>query len=473
MEVSVEKRPGSIAAVTVTVEPAVLEERMEQLFQKHARRINVPGFRPGKAPRQMVENRINKGALLQDAIEDVIDTTYKEALREQNLEPLERGEIADLDTKEDLTLTYTVLVAIRPEITLPEYTGVVVTHQPTEVTDEQVDAEIERLRERSADFAEVTDEGIQQGDYVTIDYTMKVDGEAFPEGETTGYPLEVGSDTFFPELNEGLLGVKQSDTTTITTTYPEDYSNKDLAGKKAEFEITVQQVRRIVKPEVNDAWVEYLSQGTLHTVDELRERVKHNLQVMAADADRTAVRGDIVRQIVSKAELDIPETLSNEQLEHQMHELEHRLSHERMTLDAYAEMIGRSVDDIRTEQLAMARDMVRRSLVLQEIARLEKIFVTDEDVEIALRSMANDGHGHTLDELKKELEKSGRMDHLVSQLFHEKVLEFLQSRAEVRTEASTETQAEAPAKATPAKKTKAASADAAEKPKTRKKKAAE
>lgn len=430
MQVAVERRPGSQVALTITVEPAVLEQRMEELFQRHARRVTIPGFRPGKAPRKMLEERIPRSALLQDAIEDVIDATYKQALTEQELQPLERGEIEDVKTAEDLTLTYVVRVSVRPEVTLADYSKLVVKHTPTQVADDQVEAEIERLRERTSDFSEVTDEGIETGDYVTIDYTMTVDGEAYPEGDTTGYPLEVGSDTFFPELNEGLLELKQGETKTISHSYPEDYTNADLAGKTAEFAVTVQQVRRMRKPEATDAWAQMISQGSIENVEQLRERLQHNLQVMAQQADQDAIRGQLVSQVVEQSQLEIPDTLVEEEYEHLMHDLEHRLSQERMGLEEYAEMINRSVEDIKNEQMLLARDLVRRSLVLQEIARRERIVVSDEDIN-ALLAGAAPGESDVR-KVRKELEKSGRLDQLMSRIFHEKVLSFLQSHADVQ-----------------------------------------
>jgi len=438
MQVAIERRPGSYVAVTVTVEPSVVEARMEQLFQKHARRVAIPGFRPGKAPRRMLEERINRGALLQDAVESVIDTTYKEVLLEQKLEPLERGDIEDLNTADDLTVTYTVVVAVRPEIVLPEYKGLEVQYTATPVTEEQVDAEIQRLRERSADFSEVTDDGIITGDYVTIDYTMTVNGEAYPEGETTGYPLEVGTDTFFPELNEALLGIKQSESTTTTTTYPEDYSNPELAGKTAAFEIVVQQIRRMKVPEATDEWAQYLSGKALNTLQELRERLTQNLHAVAAQADRDHVRNDLVRMVVEGAQFELPETLVTEEYEHLMQTLEHRLSHERMTLEEYADARDTTKEAIEQDQRLHARDMVRRSLVLQEIARNEQLAVTDEDIDMVLAATARDNR--PVKEIRKEMHANGELNHLASRIFHEKVLAFLENNAQVHVEGQLEEQ---------------------------------
>jgi len=439
MHVDVERRPGCQVALTVTVEPAVIEEQMERLFQKVARRVKIPGFRPGKAPRQLIEAQIDRGALMRDAVEDVIEATYKDALREQQIEPLEQGEIEDVKTSEDMTLTYRVIVSARPQVELPEYTSLEVNYTATQVTDEQVDAEIARLRERTSEMNEVPDAPIEQGDLVTIDYMMTVNGEPYPEGEVSGYPLEIGSDTFFPELNEGLLGAKEGETVTINKTFPEDYSNKDLAGKSAEYAVTVQQVRRTVAPETTDEWVKAITNGTIETMDELRDRIRENLKELAARMDRDNIREELVRQVVSKSTLEVPNTMVDEEYSRLMDELESRLARQHMTMEDYAELYNRSVADIENEQTILARDFVRRSLVLQEVARREKIYVTDEDLE-ALMIMDSYQQGeHDMEKIRKqlknkrkEMEKSGRLDQLAGRLFQEKILSFLEKAANVK-----------------------------------------
>ncbi len=438
MQVDVERRPGGQIALTVTVEPAIVEQRVEQLFQKYARRVNVPGFRPGKAPRQLVEARIERGALVRDAMEDVIESTYKDALREQQIEPLERGEIEDVKTGDDLTLTYRVLVPVRPQVELPDITSLSVEYTATRVTEEQVNAEIERLSERTAEMTEVSELGIQEGDLVTVDYTVKIGGADYPEGATSGYPLEVGSDTFFPELNEGLLGAKQGEQRVISKEYPPEYSNPELAGKTADYEITVQRVQRKMKPEATDAWAMTITGGAVNTLEELRERIEQNLHELAQRMDHDQIREELMRQVVRQATLDIPDAMVKEEHEHLMHALEERLARDYMDLEDYAETVDRTVAEITSEQLVMARDFVRRSLVMQEIARRNQIFVTEEDIE-ALLILEGYQHGERdiqvirkqLKTLRKEMEKSGRLDHMVSRLFQEKILSFLEEHAQV------------------------------------------
>ena len=467
MQVAVERRPGSQVALTVTVEPEQVQERIEQLFQKYARRVTVPGFRPGKAPRSLVEGRVDMAALAQDAMEDLIETSYRDALKEENLQPLEQGKIEDQSIGEDKSLTYTVLVTVRPEITLPDLKEIQVRHIATEVTDEHVNMQIDQLRESGADFAEMPDTPIENGDFVTVDYTMQVNGEPYPEGDAAGYPLQVGSDTFFPELNDALLALKAGDTTTVTTTYAEDYSNKELAGKTATFQITVQTVRRHSLPELDDAWASFISGGALQTVDELRETVKKRLAQDAERMDRDHVRNELLNQLVEKTEMEVPTGMAEEEYEHLMEDLEHRLSHQRMSMEDYAREQGKTVADIENEEQVMARDMVRRSLILQEVARQAQINVTEQELDTMLMvesfsrgtAQSVEKAQREVPKMRKEMEKSGQLDRLANALFHEKIMSYLQENADVEVEGwpkPGEVPAEEPAAEAPAGETEAA-----------------
>ena len=428
MQVAVERLPGSKVALTITVEPEAVQQKTEQLFQQHARRVAIPGFRPGKAPRRLLEERVNMKSVQQDAVEALIDVSYKQALDEEKLHPLERGDVDDLNLADDQTLTYTVTVCVRPEITLPDYADISVSLETTVITDAAVDAEIERVRERLAEHQEITDSGIEVDDYVTIDYTMTVDGEPYPEGDASGYPLEVGTDTLFPELNEGLLGAKLGDIVTIKKSYPADYSTPELAGKTAEFAITVQEIRRNIKPEATDAWASTITQGTIETMEELRERVKENLQSAAMQSDRENLRNQIVRKMVEASTLELPETLVDDEYEHLMTQLENELAHRRMTMDEMLDSNGMTEDIFQDSQRTLAKNMVRRSLVLQEIGTRENLLVTEEEIDGTLAALSSDT---SVKAMRKELEKSGRMDGLVGRIFHEKVLTLLENKVNV------------------------------------------
>lgn|GEM_PF-1035735 len=438
MQVEIERQSGSRITVTITVEPEKVKERREQLFQKYARHASVPGFRPGKAPRILVESRIDQSALMQNVIDDVIENTYKEALREKNLQPLEQGKIKDMKVGEDMSLTFQVELSVFPEVKLPDYSEIIVRYTATEVTDEMVEAQIERYRENSIDYLEMPDVEIENGDFVTLDYTAKMDGEPYPEGDMAGYPLEVGADTLFPELNEALIGMKAGETTTITATYDDNYSNSDLAGKTVEYMVVVRGVRRKVLPELDDVWVVSISDGVMQTVDELRGEVRNRLERDARRMDRDHVRSEILNQLSAKSEVEAPSTLIEEEYERLMEELEHRLAHERLTMEQYARDTGRSVAELENEQQIMARDMVRRSMILQEIVRREHITVNEKEIDtsVMINSLTQGGRSveqveRDLPKLRKEMEKTGQLDNLVNHLLTQKVISFVQEHADV------------------------------------------
>ena len=440
MQVDIERRPGSIVALTVTVEPAMVQERMESAVQKAARRINIPGFRPGKAPRKMVEERINHDALMKDVIDDAMNAGFQQALREQQLEPLEKPEVEDIHTDEAEGVKFTVSFPVRPQITLPPLNELVVNYTATQVSDAQVEAEITRLLERTADVVDVEDP-IEAHDYVIIDYTMTVDGEPYPEGDMSGYPLEVGTDTFFPALNEGLLGLKHGDTTTLTVSYPDEYTNKSLAGKTATFTISIMQVRRRGIPEATDAWAALVTGGDIPTIAEFRLRTHDRLVKMAAQMDRDQIREALMRQLLEHLQVDLPEKMVEDAYADQMEQLEQRLSRERLTLEQYAEMTNQSVEAIEREQRLLARDGVRRGLVLQQLAHDAHLHITEEDID-ALVLMEGYSRGEDTAEtvqknrkrLRKEMEQSGRLDEMMHYLFREKIFSHLESQAQVHIE---------------------------------------
>ena len=438
MQVDIERRKGSKVALTITVEPELMKTRMEQLFHKQAQRVTVPGFRPGKAPRKMIEERIDHERLFNLALDAVIDATYRDALLTHNLSPLEQGSIEEIKPAPDLSLTYRILVTVRPEVTLPDYKGLQVHRHTTTVSDEMVDNEIMRLRQEHPEYRDITDDGIQTGDYVTVDYTMTLNGEPYPEGDLSGYPLIVGSDTIFPVLNEGLLGVKFSKTKILSIDYPEDYSDKNLAGKTAEIAVTVQQIRRRIL-DVNDEWVNAVTNGSIETLEALRERIRQNLEAMAERSDHDQMRNELVRKVMTGAEVDLPEVEVEEEFKHLMEEFENRMTREGTTLAAYARSQERTVEDIEADYRLTARDMVRHSRVLGEVARRENITVTDDDLDATLAmdlfsrnpGLSQQDLARELKILRKEYEKSGFLSNIEGRIFYEKVVSFLEDQAEI------------------------------------------
>ncbi|MEI7833902.1 MAG: trigger factor, partial [bacterium] len=337
MQVSVERLPGSLVVLKISVDTASVEKQVEVSYRKNASHVTVPGFRPGKAPRALIEERLNPELLLREAVDDLIESSFQQALKENELIPIEQAKLSDLKLEDDKSFSYQVTFTVEPEVTLGDYKGIAIDTTATKVTDDAVDEEVEKILDQASQYEDLTDSGIIKGDYVTVDYTMKLNGVEYPDGVTEGYPLEVGTDTFFTELNEGLLGAKVGDVVTVNTKYADDYGDPDLAGKDGEFAITIKSLRRRVRPELTDEWVEKLSSATLHTVEEFKERVQEHLQKQADESDRERIRTELVNKVVAAATVEIPEIMIEQEAEELMHDFEHRLSHNHLTLDDYAD----------------------------------------------------------------------------------------------------------------------------------------
>ncbi len=439
MQVSEEHLPGSIVALTVSVETEMVEKQIEVAYRKNASKVTVPGFRPGKAPRALIAERLNPEMLMREAVDDLIETSFQQALKENELIPIEQAKLSDLKLEDDKSFSYKVTFTVEPGVTLGEYKGVEVSITSTRVTDEMIVEEIEEILTQSTKYEDITDSGVITGDYVTIDYTMKVNGEDYPEGNVEGYPVEIGTDTLFAELNEGLLGIKVGEIVTIKTTYADDYSDKELAGKEAEFAITITNVNRRVRPEMNDELAMQLSNGTVQNAEELQTRIREHLERQAKESDSESIRTELVTKIVDAAVLEIPDVMVDEEVDALMHELQHRLSHNRFTLDDYADYMKTTTEAIQEEQHEIAIKVVRRSLVLANIAKNENIFVSEQDIDIAImmqlmqQGVASDEKSlrKEMRKVRKDLNKDGRIQEIAGNIRQQKIIGFLQKNAKI------------------------------------------
>lgn len=436
MQIAVEQRPGSRVALTITVGADVVTQEATSVFRKYASRVKVPGFRPGKAPQNMIAGMVDQEAVMNHAIDNVIDKTYREALNEHKFIPLERAQVEDMTQEEDGSLKYVVVLTIRPAIKLGDYKGIEITRQTTEVTEEMVQAEIDRVLKSSAKYDFVTDEIIAE-DYAIINYTAKIDGEVAEDLASSGYPVWVGHDSIFPEINDGIIGKKATDEFTVSKEYAADFSDESLAGKTVEYTVTIENVRRLVVPELTDEFVATISDNTLANKDELVERVRLNLKYMAENNDTDNLRTEIVRKVVEQSEMELPEIEVDEEYNHLMHGLEERLQKRHTTIEQFAEQSGRTIEDIQNEQKLIAQDMVRRSLVLADIAGTEGINVTDEDIDgvFAMEIYRNKGEmsgkamAKEIANLRREMKKTGALYNIEGKLRYEKVVSFLLQNA--------------------------------------------
>jgi trigger factor len=444
LEVEVESKEldGGQVELAVRVLPEFVQKARAQVVRVVSRGANIPGFRKGKAPKALLERFLDQDFVKEQIIESMLGDAYDAAVEKAELQVLSRPEIEDAEIGEDGALTFTVTVTRRPEITLGEYKGLKVTRYSTPVTEEQVQAELDRVRGRLAQYADLPEgDSLAKGDLAVVDYEMKVDGETREQGGATGYPLEVGADELFPQLNDALPGLKPGESRDFDVTYPESHTDTELAGKTATFTVTVQQARRRQLPPLDDEFAKKVSD--LPTMEELRARVQRNLETIGANIADDDVQSQLIRQVSEGAALDVPESLVQREVERRIAEIDAQLSRRSDSLYENLQRQGRSYEDWRADLESEARQEVRQALVMDEIGNREEIKVSNDEIheEIHERAEREKVDAHVLAE--KLENDSGELNHLVNHIFHRKVIKLLVDNAEVTEEAVLPTSDEA------------------------------
>jgi len=432
VDVEVTELDGGQVELAVRVPPEPVSQVRERVLKSFARRANIPGFRKGKAPRAVLERYIDEEAFKEQIIDALMEDAWDAALEKAGVKPLDRAEVREADLEDDGGLTFSATVTRWPEIELGDYRGVEVTRRITRVTDEQVEAELERVRSRRARFEHLPeDAAVEQGDLVVVDYEMFVDGEKREDASASGYPLEVGKDELFPELNEALPSVHPGETREVEISYPEDHSETSLAGKTAQFKVTVREARRRRLPELNDGFAQEVSD--LETLEALRARVRDNLETVSNALADDDVRSRAAQRVADDASLDVPQALVDRETRRRMEEMEEEMERRGLTLQQHLQNMGRSFDDWRADIESDARQAARRALVLEEIGEREKLELTREEIEEEIRQRAK-VEGIEEDALRRRLSESGESSRLVTRAYHRKIVQFLVDNAKVTEE---------------------------------------
>ena len=383
-----EKQEGNIGTLTIEVPAAEVDAAMEQAFKKVVKQINVPGFRKGKMPRKMFEQRFGIESLYQDALEIIVPDSYAKAIDEAGIMPVDYPEISGTENFEHgKDFTFTAQVTVKPEPKLGEYKGLEVTKLPVEVTDEEVEAQIQDQLARKAELEIKEDEAIVEGDTAVIDFEGFVGEEAFEGGKGEDYPLEIGSGSFIPGFEEQLVGIKTGESKDVVVTFPEEYHATELAGKEATFKVTVKEVKTKVLPELNDEFAKELD-PEVEGVEALRAKIKEQTATQKQAESDATLRDELVEKAAENAEFEVPAGMINSETDRMLQEFGQRLQMQGMNLDLYYQFSGQSEEDLRGQMKEEAVSRVRVSLTLEAIAEAEKIEATEADIEAELEKMA-------------------------------------------------------------------------------------
>ena len=427
MSVKWEKQEGNTGLLTVEVPAAEVDKALDKAFAKVVKQINVPGFRKGKMPRPIFEKMYGVEALYQDALEIVINSTYPVALDEAGIDPIDYPQIDGTENfAKGTDFTYVATVTVKPEPKLGEYKGLEVTKLSTEVTDEEVEAQITAQLAKKAEL-EVKEEGaVEEGDTAVIDFEGFVGDEAFEGGKGEGYSLEIGSGSFIPGFEEQLVGVKAGETKDVIVTFPEEYHAAELAGKEAKFVVTVHEIKTKVMPELNDEFAKEID-PEVESLDALRTKLKE-AAVAKKEADAEgSLRDELVEKAAANAEVEIPEVMINTEIDRMVQEFGQRLQMQGMNLDLYYQFSGQDEAALRTQMKADAESRVRVSLVLEAIATAENVTVSEEEVNAEIEKMSSQ-FGMTTEQIKTAL---GGTAVLENDLKTQKTVEILVENAKI------------------------------------------
>lgn len=417
MNVTVE-RVGNDATLKITLPAEEVNKGFKKAVAKIAGQVNIPGFRKGKAPRNIIEMHYGKEAVKQEAFELVANQCYTEALEQEKLIPVSDPKVEDSVFEENKDMELTIKVTLKPEVKLGDYKELHVEKEAVEVTDEAVEEQVQGLRSRHAKMVEA-EEGavIEKGDFAIIDFAGTVDGEPFSGGEGKGYPLEVGSNSFIPGFEDQLVGLKKGDSTDVDVTFPEEYFVKELAGKQAIFKVNVQDVKRKELPELTDEYV--AANSDCKTVEELRASYKERMQKAAENNAQIAYEKALIDLAVANAEFEAPEIMIEDRVTQMIDEMRMSLEARKLTLEQYMQYSGIDMKQLRERQHDAAVENVKTDLVLDAIAKAENIQVSMEDVDSELSAIASH-HGATLEDVKKIIKSNGTMGLLLANILRRK-----------------------------------------------------
>lgn len=386
MSLQVEKLEHNMAKLTVEVAAEDVEKALQAAYLKQRKQINIPGFRKGKVPRQMIEKMYGPEVFYDEAANNMIPDAYAKAYDESELDIVSQPKIEVVQMEKGKPFIFTAEVATKPEVTLGDYKGLKVDKVSTRVTQKEVDEEIEKERERNARTIEVTDRAVQDKDEVTLDFEGFVDGVAFEGGKGEDYPLTIGSGSFIPGFEEQLIGAEIDKEVEVNVTFPKEYHSEELAGKDATFKCTVHTIKAKELPELDDEFASEVSE--CETMDAYRAEVKKNIKERKERIGKEKKENQAVDQAIENAQMDIPEAMIEFQVRQMADDFARRIQQQGLTVEQYFQFTGMTAEKMMEEMRPQAEKSIKTRLVLEAIVKAENIEVSDERVEEELTKMA-------------------------------------------------------------------------------------
>ena len=387
MSLQVEKLEKNMAKLTIEAPADEFEKAVEKSYQKNKNRMSVPGFRKGKVPRKMLEKMYGAQIFFEDAINDLIPEVYsREVTAAEDLEIVSQPKIEVTQAEAGQSFIFTAEVALKPAVELGQYKGLAVEKDSVEVTDEDVAAELEKVRKENSRTISVEDRAVEDGDIATIDFEGFIDGEAFEGGKGTDYPLTIGSHSFIDTFEEQLVGKNLNEEVEVNVTFPEDYQAKELAGKPAMFKVTVKELKKVELPEADDEFAQDVSE--FDTLEEYKNDIRTKLTEQKETEAKNALEDKAVAAVVEGAKMDIPEPMIDLQVRQMAENFARRLQSQGISWEQYCQFTGMTTDKLFEQMRPQALKTIQSRLVLEAVAAAENIIASEEDFAAEIDKMA-------------------------------------------------------------------------------------
>ncbi|MDK4137421.1 trigger factor [Staphylococcus pseudintermedius] len=421
-----EKKEGNEGLLQVSVPAEEVDKALDQAFKKVVKQLNVPGFRKGKVPRQIFEQRFGVEALYQDAVDILLPKAYSEAVQETGINPVDQPEIEVTQIEKGQSFTFDATVIVEPEVQLGDYKGLEIEKQNTEVTEDEFNKAVEQRLDAMTDMVVKEDGQVEEGDTVNLDFDGYVDGEQFEGGQAEGYDLEIGSGMFIPGFEEQLVGLKVGEEKEVEVTFPEEYHAEELAGKPAVFKTKINEIKAKEVPELDDELASELDSNA-NNVEEFKANLRQQLEEQKKTDAENAQKEEAITLATDNATIDIPEAMVRTEQDRMMSEFAQRIQQQGLDLNTYFQISGQSEDDLREQMKEDAELRVKTNLTLAAIADAENIEVTDEDVDKELETMSEQ-FNISVEDIKKTL---GNTDLVKNDVRVKKVINLLVDEAKL------------------------------------------
>ena len=425
MSVVLEKKENNKVSFSFELEADKFEKALQEAYLKNRGRFNIPGFRKGKVPRKIIEVNYGEEVFYEDAINLLLPEAYDNAVKELELEPVDTPDVDVEEIVKGETILVKVEVDVKPEVKLGDYKSIELEKVEYNVTDEAIEHELSHVQEDNARLTNV-DRAVKEGDLLTIDFAGFLGEEQFEGGTAEGHELEIGSNTFIPGFEEQLVGKSKEEEVDVNVTFPEEYHEESLAGKEVVFKVVIHEIKEKELPELDDEFAKDVSE--FDTIDEYKESIKSKLEEDLKAQEKVEKENKIVEAAIELAEVDIPKGMVETQIDNELRQFDFRLRNQGLELEKYLELTGSKIEDMREQFREVAEKRVRADLVLEAIAKVEAIEVTEGDIDKELAKMAEQYNAEDVEEFVADMRK-GDLEFLNAGISNGKVIDLLLENA--------------------------------------------